>query len=117
MRSKDRKEIILDIGGAGGSITLCGVKSPKGKWKFFKQSDESFIFDLLDEEDQEGVTPVSRTKCAFSIEEALMLLSDYPWVKLCPMEVHPNFLDTILAEVRRIGGQKEVGRWKKLLCE
>ena len=115
MKSNDRKEIILDIGGAGGSITLCGVKSSKGKWKYFKESNESFVFDMLDEEDQESITPVSRTKYVQSIEEALLLLNDYPWVKLCPMEVHPDFLDTILAEVRRVGGQTEVKRWKKLL--
>lgn len=113
MKSMDRVEIILKVGAAGGSLTLFGVKSPDGQWKFFQECNEIAAYDLLSEEDRAGITPISRTPYMYSIEEALLSLCRYPWFKLFPMEVHPDFLDTILKEVKRLGGHSQVERWER----
>ena len=111
--SKEKIEVILKVGAAGGSLTIFGVESPDGQWKFFQERNESAAYDLLSEEDRAGITPISRTPYMHSIEEALLSLCRYPWFKLFPMKVHPDFLDTILVEVKRLGGHSEVERWKK----
>ena len=112
---ESKAEIILKVGAAGGSLTLFGIKSPDGQWKFFQERNEVVAYDLLSEEDRKGLTPVSRTPYMHSIEKALLSLEQYPWFKLFPMKIHPEFLDTILAEVKRLGGKSEIQRWREHL--
>jgi hypothetical protein len=112
---KSKAEIILKVGAAGGSLTLFGIKSPDGQWKFFQERNETAAYDLLSEEDREGLTPVSRTPYMHSIENALLSLEQYPWFKLFPMKVHPEFLDEILEEVKRLGVKSEIQRWREHL--
>jgi hypothetical protein len=113
--SRDQVEIILKIGAAGGSLTLFGVKSPDDQWKFFTERNETAAYDLLSEEDQAGITPFSRTPYIHSIEEALLSLAEYSWFLLTPMEIHPEFQNKILAEVKHLGGKSAIERWERRL--
>jgi hypothetical protein len=113
--NKDKIETILKVGAAGGSLTLFGSKYPTGQWKFFTERNETTTHNIMSEEDREGLIPVSRTSHVNSIKEGLLLLKKYPWFRLFPLEVHPEFQKIILAEVKRLGGKSEIDRWKRYL--
>jgi hypothetical protein len=82
---------------------------------FFPERNEAAICDLMSEEDRERITAVCQTHCMHSFEEALLLLGEYPWFKLDPMEIHPELYNKISAEVKRLGGARAVNRWEQQL--
>ena len=47
-----------------------------------------------------------------SLEKALKRLDRYPWFRLHPVEVHPDFLDQVLLEVKKRGGESQVEKWR-----
>lgn len=113
--TRKKIEIILKVGAAGGSLTLFGSKSANGKWDFFIERNEAAMCDLMDEEDREGFIPISRTPYVHSVEEGLQELSSYPWFMLHPVEVHPEFQEKILVEVKRLGSKSDIERWERRL--
>jgi len=82
------------------------------------KTDERTLHEFLSKEDQ-GMNLVSQTGCVDSFHEALGLLNDrYPgWFGLYLLKVHPEFLDTVLLEVRKMGGPAEETRWLERLKE
>jgi hypothetical protein len=107
-------EIILDVGAEGGSLTVFGDKSEDGKWKFHLNRNELMLYDS--DEDPGGRDAYYENSAYLpSLQEALKLLDKYPWFSLYPVEVHPEFFDTILSEVRQRGGEKEEFRWRETL--
>jgi hypothetical protein len=108
-------EIVLEIGADGGSLTVVGEKSKNGKWNFRVVRDETTIHELLSEEDLEGLVLFDQSEYVPSLQDALKRLDKYPWFRLYPLEIHPEFFDIILSEVRKRAGVKEETRWREIL--
>ena len=108
-------EVVLEVGGEGGSIKLLRGKTTSGEWQFWVKTNESALYDLLPDEDRgEPGDYIQRTDYVPSFEEALKLLDRYPWAKLYPLQVHPEFLEAVLKGVRK-RPRREVTRWKETL--
>jgi len=106
------RETIVEVGGEGGSIMLFQERETGEAWKFRMRTDESAIYDVLSEEDQGGPGPaVKESGYVHSFREALALLDRYPWFRLIPLEVHPEYLDAVVHAVRERGGPREAARW------
>jgi len=74
------------------------------------RTDESAIYDMLSEEERAGLGPAVKESCsAHSFREALALLDMYPWFRLIPLEVHPEYLDAVVHAVCGANPGKEVG--------
>jgi hypothetical protein len=104
--------VILKIGVEGGSITVTGSRSGDG-WRFAVHVRDSTP-DLLDE----PVEP-RPPKMVASWGDLLEILDRYPWARLFPMEVHPEFRRAVLeAVVQRLStpderGFRALNRWKE----
>jgi hypothetical protein len=88
-------EVIVKVGGEGGSVALYGLRSKTG-WLFsLGLIDPATAFP--------GKTPAKgETKVVSSWPEALQLLDQYPWHRLYPVLVHPEFrADTLNAYIAR----------------
>lgn len=106
------RDIVLAIGAEGGSLTIRREPSPTGGWYFHVSSDESTMYDMLSEEDHEGIAFFRHFGVVRTLEEALRQLDAYPWVKLHPMQIHPEYRDEILRGVFDRGGLDEEARWR-----
>ena len=116
MAAHAKLQVILEIGAEGGSMTILGSRSPSGDWKFCSERNEAAIADLLSEEDLAGFGLENfyhRSGFVDTFEQALELIDRYPWHRLWPLHVHPEFYDRVLAEVQERGG--DVERWKTIL--
>ena len=111
------REIVLKIGSEGGSLTILRERQAGNEeWRFCVERNETALYDLLSEEDRgEFGKYVSKSGFFHSFGEALTLLDRYPWFKLYPVEVHPEFLDSVIAEVGKRGGAAAVARWRQKL--
>lgn len=108
------QEVILKVGAEGGSIALYGTRTDR-TWVFSLDVDDQTP-TLMDE------SPIhcSQTIDA-SFQHALKLLGRYPWHKLYPLNVHPEFRSVVLDEVRkRFGSEGEMANnlaeWERV-CE
>jgi hypothetical protein len=111
-----RPEIVLEVGGEGGSITLFRLPKAGGGWQFRTNINETGAYEALSEEDQKNVGEyVTSTGTVRSFEEAITLLDDYPWFQLEPLVLHPEYRGAVLREVNKRGGQFEETRWKDAL--
>jgi len=109
------REIVLEVGCDGGSMTLTREKIGQGPWRFrlHRDEDESAAVEGLSDEDRSGMTsPISETFFVDSFHEGINLLDRHRWVEMCPIRVHPNFLDSVLLEVRNRSDRKEEMRWQ-----
>lgn len=115
-----QNQVILEIGAEGGSLTIFGEPSPTGGWRFVAERNETALFEMLPDEDQEGLQPYDRSGCVDSLGEALKLLDRYPWHRLFPLKVHPDFrekvLDAVIAryESENDSEQRRLSDWMKL---
>lgn len=106
-------EVILEIGAEGGSLTLYGVRTPSG-WLFSRD----VIDQTLQMLDEESIEHSSETVDSWSA--ALELLSEYPWVNLFPLQVHPEFrglvIDAVRADykTRNDTRMRQRDRWERL---
>jgi hypothetical protein len=105
------RKVIVKIGAEGGSITLFGTRSQRG-WAYSMSVDEC-IDDECSQHETNGVD---------SWEAALRLLDRYPWHRLSPLEVHPEFRTQIWAVVQRrfeCGDEAGVGieNWRQICGE
>jgi len=86
------REVILEVGAEGGCITLFGIRD-RNDWAFSLSTHDqtpNFINEPVTIHDSEIVN---------SWEEALNLLDRYPWHKLYPLEVHPEFRNKVFEAV------------------
>jgi hypothetical protein len=105
-------ETILKLGAEGGSLTLFANRDAAGHWMFWTQTDESTMYDLLDEEDLRGLGSLVKTsESVSSLPEACALLDKYPWCGMTLIQVHPKFRLAILDEVQKRGTPEEVALW------
>ena len=109
------REIVLEVGAEGGSITLLGRRNADENWQFEMETNETALYDLLSEEDRNTIGEYAQSACVCSFHEALGLLDRYQWFSLYPLKVHPEFFDAVLLEVRKRGGPVEETRWRKEL--
>ena len=110
-------ETILALGAEGGSLTLFGHRDAAGQWGFWTQTDETTMNDLLDEEDLRGLgSLVSTSESVSSLPEAFVLLDKYPWFRLMPLQIHPEFRLAILSEVQKRGTPEEEASRHSRLC-
>ncbi|OQC34857.1 MAG: hypothetical protein BWX64_02709 [Acidobacteria bacterium ADurb.Bin051] len=91
-------EVIVKIGGEGGSIALLGVRDRQGGWYFCLDRDERTLADFLPD-DFDPALLRSRSGWVASWEEALARLDRYPWYRLYPIALHAEFRERILAAV------------------
>jgi hypothetical protein len=108
-------EVVLMVGTDGGSIALQRRESSSGKWVWLMETNEVELYDLLDGE--EGFNSRDAVKCDFagSFAGAMALIDRYPWAKLHPMKVHPEYREEVLSAVRDRGGVRAERRWRQLL--
>lgn len=115
-----QSQVILEIGAEGGSITILGNPNPTSGWRFVAKRNETAVFDMLSEEDQEGLQPCDRSDSVDSLAAALRLIDRYPWHRLFPLEVHTDFREEILAAVvarfesENDSEQRRLPDWEKL---
>lgn len=88
------REVIVEVGAEGGILTVIGERTPFG-WSFILATvDQSLV--LIDEG---GEVRATRGK-ASAWRGALKLLDAYPWHRLYPLHVHPEFAGRILRAVK-----------------
>ena len=100
----NESEIIIKIGAEGGSITLYGFRAQRG-WLFSRKVID-WTPELVDEEH-------IRRKSAIvdSWEAALELLDQYPWCRLYPISIHPDFRQKIwIAVQERLHDTSEISK-------
>jgi hypothetical protein len=86
-------EVILQLGAEGGSVTLYGMRTERG-W-LFSRNVSDWTPELVGEERIQHKSPV-----VDSWEAAVTLLDHYPWQRLSPLTVHPEFSERIWSAVR-----------------
>jgi hypothetical protein len=107
--SVNESEVIIELGAEGGSITLSGFWTERG-WSFWRE-----VTDCIDEEWIQHKSAV-----VDSWKAALKLLDQYPWCRLFPVRIHPEFKQKIWVAVqKRLHGttgisKRELNNWRKL---
>jgi len=115
-KSRTDSETILEVGSEGGSITLLRERKSGGDWEFQVKTNERLLYEALSEEDRSSIGEhFAKTGYVRSFHEGLRLLDRYPWFRLYPLEVHPEFVDAVLEEVKKRGGPTEETRWRERL--
>jgi hypothetical protein len=110
----NQSEVILQVGAEGGAITLYGIREGSG-WRY-----SPLVIDqtpsLLDEPEIRRESAVVQ-----SWQAALRLVDEYPWHRLAPLTVHPEFRERIWAAVQqRFRNASDRGhheRWRKLCVQ
>jgi hypothetical protein len=103
------REVILEIGGEGGSIALLRERDTDGNWTFMMFTNE-VIF-----EDELGKNASTGTRTADTFSEAVSLLDHYPWPELHPLTLHPRYAERVLQIVRERAGALAEARWREAL--
>jgi hypothetical protein len=93
------KEMILEIGAEGGSLSIQRFRTPEGKWKFIFITNESAMADFLDEEDQ--IDLFKKHPPVDTFEAALQLLNEYPWHKMHVLTLHHDYAEIIQTEKQK----------------
>ena len=120
----DGRVVILKVGAAGGSVTLVGREGDGEQWQL-----ALVVVDQTEEllgETGDGVVrppPVEKLEWVASWEEGLQLMDRYPWARLHPVAVHPEFVERVRVAVEeRLAGEpqhrsveRERGNWERLL--
>jgi hypothetical protein len=106
-----KSEIVLEVGCEGGSITLVRESSQNGA-QFRVETDETAAYEMLSDEDREGIEFQTTAPSVGSLEEALEQLDKYPWTRLSPLKIHPEFRQQILSVVETREGSEIAAKWK-----
>jgi len=109
-------EVILELAGEGGSISLLSGTSLLGTQIFWMRVDDTGAYLMLDEDDSDDLgSPIEVSDPVGHFSEALKLLDKYPWYRLYPQTVVPEFREVILQGVRERGTAKDVKNWQELV--
>ncbi len=109
----DGVEIILQVGAEGGDLSLYGRRTPSG-WEFMREVVDQTAAMLGEQ------TIQHQSETVTTIDEALHLLDTYPWHRLYPLKVHPEFsvliLEAARARINKEGGSALRGleRWERV---
>ncbi len=99
LRHASQQEVVLEVGTEGGSVTLYRTKKAH-IWQFGVITNEAATLDALSEDDRIGLNPAVEIQTVDSIDAALVCLDRYPWQKMIPLQIHPDYRDEILRAVR-----------------
>lgn len=99
------KEVILKIGGEGGTLIIQRFRASDGAWKFIFTTDESTMADFLDEEDQ--IDLVKKYPQVDTFEEALQIMNKYPWHKLHVITLHQEYVSIVQSEKQKRSIEEE----------
>ncbi|MCL5097131.1 MAG: hypothetical protein M1608_06325, partial [Candidatus Omnitrophica bacterium] len=113
-----KTEIIVEVGCDGGSLTVEGEYHGDIGWRFRGVRNEMALYDdcVEDGEPDDIAGFLEKTNSFDSLPEALKLFDRYPyWIDMYVVEVHPEFVDQVLAEVRSRGGASAEAHWHKAL--
>jgi hypothetical protein len=108
----NENEVIIKLGAEGGSVVLYGFRTERG-WSFAMEVTELQVTD----DDDEWVQ--NRPSVVDTWEAALKLLDKYPWFKLYPISVHPEFRQQVWDALQeRLQSTTEIPkeqlqRWRK----
>jgi hypothetical protein len=105
-------EKILVLGGEGGSVTLFGIRTEDSSWIFMKETNETALIDLLEDEDFSSIA-INRSKEVYQWSEALELLGRH-WSRLVPRYVHPEFKGLIWKEIKQMKLMYDLKRWERV---
>jgi hypothetical protein len=111
----DRAEptVILEALAEGGFLTIVAFRAANS-WRFRVVRDECTLADLLSQEDRQGMELRSESKWVDSWRAALALLDKYPWHRLYPGKVHPDFHQQIWAAAQeRFGRERREDKWAR----
>jgi hypothetical protein len=109
---KNEPELILKVGGAGGSLSVWSVNAKDGARAFVVKVNETILKGVMDDEDANGLSFKSETVPLLSFADALVVLGHYPWYRLSPRFVHQDFIDPVLTAVMNLGGEEGLDRWR-----
>jgi hypothetical protein len=112
---RNKQELILKVGAAGGTISVWSISAKDSTRSFMVKTDESTLKELMTEEEAAGIAFKSKTGALGSFADALAVLGRYPWHLLYPMFVHQDFIDPVLTAVMNLGGEKLANRWQRKL--
>lgn len=101
----DALVVVLRVAGEGGGLALLGRRTTHG-WTFAVRLRGELLTDC------DGGAPWTPDFSA-----ALRVLDTYPWAKLMPREVHPEFRARVLAEVEARLGANPQGHALRMLLE
>ena len=114
----------LKVGAAGGSVTLVGRKVDGEQWQFARVTVDQ-TEELLGETGDGVVRALSteNLEWVYSWGDALRLMDRYPWARLHPLAVHPEFVERVRVAVKeRLAGEpqhrsveRERGQWERVL--
>lgn len=103
------KQVIVEVGSEGGSLTLYGIQSPEG-WRFKVETSEAALVDDEDEPDM-----LERPWVA-TWRSALKQLGGYPWTQLYPLAVHPDFREKVFKALQTRKKKGLVIDWDQWGC-
>jgi len=108
-------DVIIKVGGEGGSIALEGWKDSEGNWEYSVAINEYALCDLLDDEDKHLLEyePEKNRETVHSWEEAIKLFNKYSWRELRPMRVHEEFKEKVWNEVQ-LNSKRHIERWRRV---
>ena len=115
MNKRDKQELVLKVGAAGGSLSIWSMNAEDGTRSFLVKQDETTLKELMTKEDASGISFKSKTGSLQTCADALVILGRYPWHLLYPLFVHQDFIKPVLKAVMNLGGEKEVNRWRSKL--
>jgi hypothetical protein len=114
--------VILQAGAEGGDVTLVGRRAESGEWQFARITDDQ-TEALFGESGVEATPPPAPESLNWvdSWEEGLRLMDRYPWARLHPVAVHPEFAERVraavderLADVDEASAERAWERWERL---
>ena len=108
-------EIVFLVGAMNGHLRIERQKAPSGRWLFHATCDLSILESMFEEVGEEAPDLVEQYFDRVSFEEALASLDQYSWHKLTVLNVHPDYQDRVLAEVRRLSGDEDAARLRETL--
>ena len=115
--------VVVEVGAEGGSVTLIGRPGAGSAWQFARMTVDQSEW-LLGEVEVElpGEPPLDSLEWVDGWEAALGLLDRYPWARLHPVEVHPEFRERMrvaveerLADVDSESAERATEKWDRLL--
>ena len=110
--------LVLQVGGEGGSLTLVGRNAESGAWQFARVTDDQ-TEDLFGDTGDGTVKAPSFENLEWvdTWDEGLRLMDRYPWARLHPLYVHPEFVERVQVAVEKRLEKELPGRWTEYARE
>ena len=101
LRTADGSTVILRVGAEGGDVTLIGRAGEDGAWQFARITVDQTEALFGDEDVPITAPDLTSLVWVDGWEAGLSLMDRYPWVRLHPVYVHPEFVERVRAAVEQ----------------